>query len=96
MKVSGVRADVLAGLAQKLKVEKDNVSFLEILKEAVDEVNKLQREADKKVEDFVLGKVEDIHDVMVAIQKADIAFRLIMEIRDRAVEAYREIVRMQV
>lgn len=76
--------------------EKGNISFGKTLIESLHEVNKLQLEADKSMQDYATGKTQSIHDVMISISKADIAFRLTMQIRNKIVEAYQEIARMGV
>ena len=42
------------------------------------------------------GEVEDVHTAMIAMQKADLSFQLLMQVRNKLVEAYREVMRMQV
>lgn len=71
-------------------------SFSQLLKESLNDVNKLQSEADKSVEDLVVGKSRNIHETMIALNKADIAFRMTLQVRNKLVEAYQEIIRMQV
>lgn len=80
---------------QSGKTEK--VSFGDIMKEAVSEVNGLQLEAENQIEGLVLGK-EGIttHDAMIALEKADVAFQLMNTIRGRIVRAYEEVMRTQV
>ena len=71
-------------------------SFDEILKQSLDEVNKLQNKADKSIEAIASGKMENIQDAVMAIEKADVSLKLLTEIRNKAIEAYKEIMRMQV
>jgi len=71
-------------------------SFEEILKKSLDEVNKLQNKADKSIEAIASGKMENIQDAVMAIEKADVSLKLLTEIRNKAIEAYKEIMRMQV
>jgi flagellar hook-basal body complex protein FliE len=66
------------------------------LKESLRDVNELQIEADKAVEELVVGKSKNVHETMIALNKADIAFRMTLQIRNKMVEAYQEIIRMQV
>ncbi len=76
------------------KVEGD--SFAEILKKSLDEVNKLQNRADESIKDIAAGKMDNIQDAVMAIEKADISLKLLTEIRNKAIEAYKEVMRMQV
>ncbi|MGB9668653.1 MAG: flagellar hook-basal body complex protein FliE, partial [Thermosulfidibacteraceae bacterium] len=71
-------------------------NFYEILKQAIGEVNELQKEAKKVLEDFATGREENIEKVVTTLQKADIALRMLTEVRNKAIEAYQEIMRMQV
>jgi len=69
--------------------------FSEILKEALEKVNEMQKKAEKMADDFATGKISNIHEVIIEAEKASIALRLTLEVRNRIVEAYREIMRMQ-
>ncbi len=71
-------------------------SFGELLKNAINEVNRTQNTADGLKTDLALGKNVQLHDVMIASQKASITLNLAMEVRNKAVEAYQEIMRMQI
>jgi flagellar hook-basal body complex protein FliE len=71
-------------------------SFSETMNQAVKDVNALQGEAGKAVERMVSGEATDLHEVMVAVEKAKTSFDLLMEIRNKTIDAYREIMRMQV
>jgi flagellar hook-basal body complex protein FliE len=68
--------------------------FLSFLKARIGEVESLQHEADAAVSGLAVGKV-GIQEAMIAVQKADISFRLLMQVRNKALEAYREVMRMQ-
>ena len=45
---------------------------------------------------FLTGEIENVHDVMIAVEKAGISFEMLMEIRNKMIEAYHELMRMQV
>ena len=70
--------------------------FGEYLKNALGEVNILQKESDNMSKALAAGQVEDISQVVIAAEKADIALQLTLAVRNKAVEAYQEIMRMQV
>ncbi|MBX6394383.1 MAG: flagellar hook-basal body complex protein FliE [Alicyclobacillaceae bacterium] len=70
--------------------------FAEVLGRALDRVGQLQQQADDMVAQFVAGQGVDVHDVMIAAQEALLALQLVVQIRDKAVEAYQEIMRMQI
>ena len=71
-------------------------TFGEYLVGALKKSNALQLEADERTAAMAAGRVEDISEVMVAAQKADLALNLTLQIRNRALSAYQEIMRMQV
>ena len=62
----------------------------------VSEVNDLQVKAGESIENFATGKVENVHEVMIAMSKAEVSFKFMMETRNKLVDAYKEIMRMQV
>ncbi len=70
--------------------------FNNYLKEALGEVNNLQQKADQAIQQLVGGGQGDLQQTMVALEKADVSFRLMMQIRNKVLEAYQEIMRMQV
>lgn len=71
-------------------------SFGTYLKDALSEVNALQIASDKQNQLLAAGEVSDVSQVIVAGQKAEIALQLTLQMRNRAVAAYQEIMRMQV
>ena len=70
--------------------------FSQILKENINKVNNLQKNADKLTEDFALGKTDNIHQVTVATEKARLALDLTTSLQGRVLDAYEEIMRIQV
>lgn len=70
--------------------------FGEVLKESLNEVNKAQLDADKSIEDLATGKNKNIHETMMAISKADLAFRMTVQVRNKIIDAYQEVMRMNV
>ena len=81
-----------------VSLTKENVTgnFADRLKNVLGETNDLQLEAGELAEKFATGEIQDIHDVMVAAEKASVSFELVMEVRNKLIEAYREIMRMQI
>lgn len=61
----------------------------------LDEVNTLQVAADKKIEEFATSKEKDLHGTMIAMQKADVSLRLLLQVRAKLTTAYQEIMRTQ-
>ncbi len=77
-------------------LQQTNESFGAMLNKAIGDVNSLQNEAGKAVENLVTGEAQDLHEVMIAVEKARTSFDLLMEIRNKTVDMYREIMRTQV
>lgn len=71
-------------------------SFGEYLVDALKETNALQNEAERQKALLAAGRIDDVSQVVVAAQKAEIALQLTLQLRNRAVSAYQEIARMQV
>ena len=66
-------------------------SFADTLKSSIDEVSRLQQDASKAVEDLATGKSENVTGVMTAMEKSDLAFKTLLAIRSKLMEAYEEI-----
>ena len=81
---------------QKRSTRTGESTFGDFLKESIKEVNQLQNEADKSMTDFATGQTKNIHEVMMSVQKADLSFKLMQQIRNKLVDAYREVMRMGV
>ncbi len=70
--------------------------FTGFLTDALKETQNAQLEADRAMEKLATGEAKSIHEVMVAMEEADISMRLVVQMRNKVVEAYQEIMRMQV
>jgi len=77
-------------------VTETNATFGETLARAVTDVNALQTQAGNAVESMVRGESVDLHEVMIAVEKAKTSFELLMEIRNKTISAYQELMRLQV
>jgi flagellar hook-basal body complex protein FliE len=77
-------------------VQKNGTGFKDTINNYVSEVNDLQVKAGESIENFATGKVENVHEVMIAMSKAEVSFKFMMETRNKLVDAYKEIMRMQV
>lgn len=73
-----------------------NGGFAKALGEALDSVSRSQAEADLAVEQLQTGESRNLHEVMIAMEKADISLKLAVQMRNKVLEAYQEIMRMQV
>ena len=71
-------------------------AFSDALSKAVSEVNTLHQDADKAVQNIQAGHTENLHEAIIALEKADVSFRTLLTVRNKLLEAYQEIMRMQV
>jgi|SRR5580698_1573451 flagellar hook-basal body complex protein FliE len=69
--------------------------FLHVLHSAMDDMQQLQGQAEAKVAGVLGGSGTDVHSAMIAVEKADLSFQLMMQVRNKIVSAYEEISRMQ-
>lgn len=77
--------------------EVSQADFGQLLKSAVDQVNSVQQTADQLSQEFVRGNQNvELHDVMISLQKANVSFQSMIQVRNRLVSAYQEIMNMQV
>lgn len=77
-------------------VEGGNKNFGEFLTQALGEVNKLQNDSAQASLDLAAGKLQDVSQVTIATEKATIAMQLTMQVRNKMIDAYQEVMRMQV
>jgi flagellar hook-basal body complex protein FliE len=75
--------------------EVDGKSFAKFLEEKIGEVDQLQQNADKAIQDLATGKEQDITKVVSAAEKANLAFQMMLQIRNKLVDAYQEIMRIR-
>lgn len=90
--------EVFQGISEKLEAPgTDNKSsFSEMLSSQISSVNNLQKEADVAIQKLVTGKSKNVHETMLAVEKAEIAFKMMNQIRTKVIDAYRETMRMQI
>ena len=69
--------------------------FLDVLHSAMDDMQQLQGQAEAKVGGVLAGNGPDVHSALIAVEKADLSFQLMMQVRNKIVSAYEEISRMQ-
>jgi len=69
--------------------------FGQVLKESLAEVNTMQKSSEKAMSDMATGQVKDLHQAAIAIDKAEMSMKLMLEVRNKAISAYKEILRTQ-
>ena len=69
--------------------------FLDTLQKTLDQAQQVENDASSKVADLITGKGQDVHSAMIAVEKADISFQLILQVRNKIVKAYQDISGLQ-
>ena len=98
--MSGIDKIASPSTAELFKQKQNGVSesgegFADKLKEAMEDVNQLQKEGDEAMADMATGQVKDLHQAAIAIGKAETSMKLMLEIRNKALNAYKELSRTQ-
>ena len=96
IQVNGLNSTVKAFNSQKATPGEAQANFANVLKNTINNVNDLQILSDKKTEALALGKIDNLHDVMITAQKASVTLQATVEVQRKAIDAYNEIMRMQV
>lgn len=88
-------ADLLQQKSESAKPQPSGGDFAQQLKSAIEEVNGEQVKGEKAMSDIATGQVKDLHQAAIAIDKAEISMKLMLEVRNKALNAYKEITRTQ-
>lgn len=92
----GMISPNIAGKAiNQTREDKDSKSFKDIIGGQIDKLNNSQLKADEMTEALIKGEVDDLHAVMIATEEAGLTLDLALEIRNKVVEAYKEINQIQ-
>ena len=91
---NGLESLTNTGSIVKAKQSNNPASFGDMLGNALNDVNQLKIEADEAVNNLAAGKQKDIHQTMIDLEKADVAFQLLMQIRNKIIAAYETVMRM--
>lgn len=93
--ISGIRILPAEIDTQRGRAANDQGEFLETLQSAMDQVQDAQGAAATKVAELLNGNGMDVHSAMIAVEKADLSFQLMMQVRNKIVAAYQEVSRLQ-
>lgn len=93
--VQNIQPNLIKGIDSK-DADSKGVSFADYLNSAIDQVNSMQLESEKLNQDLALGLTDNIPQVMIASEKASIALQYTLQIRNKVIDAYQEIMRMPV
>ncbi len=95
MKINGANKISLHQEPLTTKIQRGDSSFAKRVKAAIEDVNLKQHQADTAIEQVINGEL-GIHEGMMALGKADTSLRLLTQVRGKVMDAYKEIIRMQV
>ncbi|NLO89030.1 MAG: flagellar hook-basal body complex protein FliE [Clostridia bacterium] len=99
MEISAVNAHPsVFELSEKNRDKKDikSVDFFDVFNEALKKVDSLQKEVDALTLQYLAGGIDSIHEVVIAAERANLTLQLAVQIRNKVIEAYQEISRMQI
>ena len=94
--IAGTSTADLLKQKSKIDVSSAGEGFASHLKSAINDVNDMQKVSDHAMADLATGQVKDLHQAAIAIDKAETSMKLMLEIRNKALSAYKEIGRTQV
>ncbi len=88
-------ADILKNKNSSSNTNTGGANFAQELKSAIGNVNEMQVESEKAMSDIATGQVKDLHQAAISIDKAELSMKLMLEVRNKALNAYKEITRTQ-
>lgn len=71
-------------------------AFSQFLENAIDKLDQTQKKADQATMEMITGQAPDLHNAILALEKANLSFSLAVEVRNKVLDAYHEIIRMQI
>jgi flagellar hook-basal body complex protein FliE len=80
---------------QASQITQNQPQFIDTLKQTLQQAQQIQSEADQKVTSLVTGQGGDIQSAMVAVEKANLSFDMVIEVRNKIVQAYQDVYNMQ-
>jgi flagellar hook-basal body complex protein FliE len=94
--IGGIAAPSVTRAAPAKPAAGNDLPFADMVSNLIKDTSQQQGAVDQSLEQLITGKSDSIHDVVLAASRADLSFRLVMEIRNRLISSYQEIMRMQV
>ncbi len=92
--ITGASASLLRP-ADTSAVSTAKSGFGDIMKSTIEQVNQAQNRGDQAIEQLNTGSAESLHEVMIAVEEADISLKMLVQMRNKALQSYEEIMRMQ-
>ena len=96
LKIGSERIELAPELKpQELQKQDEGLSFKELMSDMVSQVDRLQSDADTAISDLAAGRRSDVHNIAIKMDESGVAFDLLMQIRNKMVEGFKEISKMQ-
>ena len=93
--INSAFSEITANKTEAVKATGNQTDFKKVITKGLNNVNELQSEANTSIVDLLSGKNQDINSVVASVAKADMSFKLLVGVRDKLVEAYKETMKMQ-
>ncbi|PID77219.1 MAG: flagellar hook-basal body complex protein FliE [Deltaproteobacteria bacterium] len=94
--INGSRPPLSVRPPDTSQVSKAKDGFSELFDKTVNEVIKSQQQGEQAIYDLQSGKAQNLHEVMIAVEQADLSLRMMVQLRNKALEAYNEIMKMNI
>lgn len=94
--ISALQGTLPSSLSVASEVNKAKTDFSEVIAATIKQVNDAQNAGDQSIQDLQSGNAEHLHEVMLSVEKADISLKMMVQLRNKTLSAYDEIMRMQV
>ncbi|MGH2327318.1 flagellar hook-basal body complex protein FliE [Campylobacter taeniopygiae] len=96
--VNDLRLNNISKASANQNIQQNNIGdeFAKMLKNEIDDLNKTQKTGEAAMTDIATGQVKDLHQAAIAINKAESSMKFMLEVRNKAISAYKEITRTQI
>ncbi len=94
--IQGIQLSTVQAVDKKSESNQAEDTFGKMISGLVGDVQQQQQAADQAIQQVSGGNAENLHDAMIAMEQADISIRFMVQVRNKAMDAYQEIMRMQV
>jgi len=95
--INPITSDLSLSLGRKpVGEQEEKTRFGALLKDAISTVNDLSQKSDMEIRKIITGESDELHTAVIAMQRADVSFQMMMQVRNKIVQAYQEVLRMPV
>ncbi|MBZ7942335.1 flagellar hook-basal body complex protein FliE [Campylobacter molothri] len=96
--INDLRLNNISKTNSNQNIQQNNIGdeFAKMLRNEIDDLNKAQKTGEAAMTDIATGQVKDLHQAAIAITKAESSMKFMLEVRNKAISAYKEITRTQI